>query len=130
MTEYPELDSDYILSEPHDYAAPTLWRLARQWRLTPAPRVLHPGCYLIKETDHGWVMLVRLIFNWRLVLGDEWDLWQGYCFTGPDSTRNALAAAIEWSGEGEAPGSWYKAVHTGETRREHAYHDPRAALVS
>lgn len=93
------------------------------FRLNPVPRlyIVKPLRYRVKETDNGYIELNLMIFNWQLVLGDDWQDTQGYCYLGPDSTRNALHAALEWDGTGVAPGPWYKAVHTQETRQEHFY---------
>jgi hypothetical protein len=98
--------------------------LTRRWNLHPPLTVIEPLHYRIKTVDYGHIELGKMLTNWRLYLnGDEpWD-WgiKSYCFNGASGLRQALTAGIEWSGEGEAPGRWYRAIHNGIRREEYLH---------
>lgn len=69
-------------------------------------RVLEAGPYAGMRV---WVY--RQIYNDRLVLGwpEAVSYERGFCFPQDGS---ALAAGLEWDGEGDPPGPWIKEVGT------------------
>lgn len=115
------LTRDLALAEPFDFTTYQLWTEANRMGMNPMPSRVESRWYRIKETDWGQVDLFRMAFNWRVVLGEDGFPVKGWCFLGPQSLRNALTAAVEYTGEGEAPGLWYKAVHTQQVRPEYMF---------
>lgn len=115
------LTREFIMKEPFRPLNYEVWHEANLMGMKPMPSYMDTLWFRIKETDRGQVDLMRMAFQWRLVLGEDgWPI-KGWCFLGPQSLHNALTAAVDYTGEGEAPGPWYKAVHTQETRPEYMF---------
>jgi hypothetical protein len=117
--ELPVLDREYVMAHPHDSLTAGLWRLVTA-RTGLTLRVITNTAYLVKVSEYGFVELHRMMVNWRLVADDRMN-WRAWCFLGPQALFAALDAVQCWDGQGDPPGPWYKAVHTGELRREHMY---------
>lgn len=75
----------------------------------------------VKITSHGWVVLVRTFFNWRILdcrnhplegVPNELSGWlRGWCYAGPSSSLTALLSAVTWSGDPDTePSGWVKSL--------------------
>lgn len=75
----------------------------------------------VKTTEQGWVMLVREIFNWRILdcrihpidgVVNEASGWsRGWCYAEPHSFASSVWAAVTWSGRPETePSGWTKSL--------------------
>lgn len=90
------------------------------------PVTMVDGGLRVKETETGWVDVMRMIFNWRITrtpkaMPETFD--RGWCYygTGHGVLLRAVRAALEWDGgdDTEPPG-WDKNAMTGEYREKAA----------
>lgn len=75
----------------------------------------------VKTTQHGWVVLIRTLFNWRLLdcrndplkgSPTEYSGWaRAWCYAEPYSFHRSLLAAAVWSGDPDTePSGWIKSL--------------------
>ena len=84
--------------------------------LTPVTEIPehYAGAIYHRALDDGWeVIVVRMIFNWRVCLCNGLSIEDAYCYA--DRGR-ALQAAMLWDGVGEILDGWHKQPHTGRRR--------------
>lgn len=83
----------------------------------------------VKTTEHGWVVLVRTLVNWRLLdcrndpfrgVPTEFSGWtRGWCYAEPNSFVSGLLAAVTWSGRPDTePSGWIKSIPDGRRHSE------------
>ena len=76
--------------------------------------------YKVKETEDHVIMVVPMIFNWRVTRQpkDGWGCYdRAWCYygTGLQSFMKAILAAKAWDGADDtAPAGWDKNATTGE----------------
>lgn len=83
----------------------------------------------VRVTEHGWVVLVRTLVNWRILdcrndpfrgVPTELSGWtRGWCYNGPNAAVRSLLAAVSWSGRPDTePSGWIKSIIDGRTHSE------------
>jgi hypothetical protein len=80
------------------------------------------GGFKVKETATHSVVVIRMIYNWRLATVPKscpMSYDRGWCYagTGPASLARAVLAAAVWDGSDDTePEGWNKNIQTGEWR--------------
>jgi hypothetical protein len=82
-----------------------------------------PGGYRVRETEHYYLDVMKMLLNWRLVTTykDDSGWHRGWCYygTGPQALANAVAAANAWDGSDDTePDGWDKNLQTGEWKAD------------
>lgn len=111
---------EMLVKAQHEDMLKALQQIAsdESYDLDPA---LTPFGVRVKSTRHGWVVLTRQLFNWRIndcrndplqgVPTEFSGIIRAWCYGGTNSMLTSLLAAVAWSGQPDTePSGWMKSV--------------------
>lgn len=65
--------------------------------------------------DGRVIVLYNMLTNFRIVIGDDWNIENGWCYAR-DRFGIAWAALLAWDGEGDPPDGWHRNPFDGRRR--------------
>lgn len=63
--------------------------------------------------DEKRVFVIRMLFTFRVAIGTDQWIDDGWCYNDP---AIAIAAAVAWDGDGDPPDGWHRQISTGRRR--------------
>jgi hypothetical protein len=67
--------------------------------------------------DGRQVCVMLMIFNFRITIGDDLTVFDGWCYPQDLGKEFVISAAESWDGEGDPPDGWIKQISTGRRRK-------------